>query len=270
MYSGLIADVVLLATAQKEDQTLILDKDLREHYFNPPKPGVLNPIKNVKLTDFPVGEERSLFNGRDLSGWDGNSKYWSVKDGALTVKGDPTSSSPNTCNLIWKEGTVGDFDLSLKFKASGGANSGIVYRGNITGRNDDGTTFSGYQLDLDIGQKHRLAGAYESGGRNELAKSGEKVKVGDHSDLKKANLEPQANAFPEGLAAINAYKTTDWNDFRVVAQGNVIKHFLNGKQVCEFIDEGRGRTQEGILAIEWSVKGGSTGQFKDIRIKRLR
>ena len=27
---------------------------------------------------------KSLFNGKDLTGWDGNPKLWSVKDGALT------------------------------------------------------------------------------------------------------------------------------------------------------------------------------------------
>jgi len=270
MYNGLIADVVLLATAQKEDQTLILDKDLREHYFNAPKPGVMNPTKNPKLADFRVGEERSLFNGRDLSGWDGNSKFWSVKDGALTVKGDPNSTNTNPCNLVWKDGTVGDFDLSLKFKSSGGTNTGIHYRSYITGRNSDGATVNGYQLDLDFGQKQRLGGAYESGVRNDLAKTGERVRVKDHSDLKKATLEPQANAFPEGLAEVAALKSNQWYDLRILAEGGLIKHFINGKQVCEFVDEGRGRMPEGILALEWQVKNGSIGQFKDIRVKRLR
>ena len=270
MYSGLIADVVMLATAQKEDQTLILDKELRDHYFNPPKPGILNPTKNSKLSDFRTGEERSLFNGRDLSGWEGNSKYWSVKEGALTVKGDPNSSNTSACNLVWKDGTVSDFDLSLKFKASSGTNSGIHYRSYITGRNGDGATVNGYQLDLDFGQKQRFGGAYESGVRNDLAKTGERVSVRDHSDLKKATLEPQANVFAEGLAEVSALKTNQWYDLRILAEGNLIKHFINGKQVCEYVDEGRGRMQEGIIALEWQVKSGATGQFKDIRVKRLR
>lgn len=270
MFSGIIADVVMLATAQKEDQTLILEKELREHYFNTPKPGVLNPAKNPKLADYRVGEERSLFNGRDLSGWEGNSKYWSVKEGALTVKGDPNSTNTNACNLVWKDGTVGDFDLSLKFRTSGGTNTGIHYRSYITGRNSDGATVNGYQLDLDFGQKQRFGGAYESGVRNDLAKTGERVSVRDHSDLKKATLEPQANVFTEGLAEVSALKTNQWYDLRILAEGNLIKHFINGKQVCEFVDEGRGRMTEGVIALEWQVRNGATGQFKDIHVKRLR
>ena len=27
---------------------------------------------------------KSLFNGKDLSGWEGNPKFWSVKDGTIT------------------------------------------------------------------------------------------------------------------------------------------------------------------------------------------
>jgi len=270
MYSGLIADVVLLSTAQKEDQTLLLDKELREHYFNAPKPGALNPTKNVKLADFPLGEERSIFNGSDLGGWEGSSKYWSVKDGALTVKGDSNSPSTNLCNLVWKDGTVGDFDLSLKFKASGGTNCGVHYRSSIMGRGDDGVALSGYLMELDFGQKQRLGAVREAAARSELAKVGERVRVKDHPDVKKAILEPQADIFPEGLAVVNAMKTNEWYDLRILAEGNLIKQFINGKQVCEFVDEGRGRMSEGVIAFEWQIKTGAIGQFKDIRIKRLR
>ena len=51
----------------------------------------------------------SLFNGKDLSGWEGRPQHWSVKDGAIT--GVTTKEHPaegNNC-LIWKGGTVDDF-----------------------------------------------------------------------------------------------------------------------------------------------------------------
>ena len=269
MYSGLIADVVLLATAQKEDQTLLLDKELREHYFTSPKPGVLNPTKNPKLADFAVGEERNLFNGRDLAGWEGSSNYWSVKDGTITVKGSPGATN-NASLLVWKDGTVGDFDLKLRFKTSGSTNSGVHYRSFITSYHQEGASASGYHYDIDFGQKQRLCGVYESGLRSELVKAGERVLVKDHSDLKKATLEIKAGAFPEGMAEALAFKTNQWYELRIVAEGNIIKHWLNDKQVCEYTDEGRGRIQEGIIALQWHTYTGATGQFKDIRLKRLR
>ncbi len=269
-FSGKLAEVILISTPQKDDQATLLDKDLRDYYFNTPKPGVLNPSKNKALADFPVGEERDIFNGRDLTGWEGASKFWSVKEEALTVKGDPNGASNGNCHLVWKEGTVGDFELTLKFRSKGGTNTGIFYRAYITGRNGDGPGVNGYQFDLDAGQRQRLGGLYEGGVRNDLGKSGQTVKVKDHADVKKANLEAQDNVFPEGLTEAKGMKFDQWNDLRIVAQGNKVQHYINGKQVLELTDEGHGRMQEGIIGFEWQTKNGNTGQFKDIRVKRLK
>jgi hypothetical protein len=69
-------------------------------------------------------EAVSLFDGKTLEGWDGNPKFWSVKDGAIT--GTTTADNPTSGNtfLIWKKGELKDFELSLKFRIEGG-NSGI-------------------------------------------------------------------------------------------------------------------------------------------------
>src|SRR5687767_1272684 len=70
---------------------------------------------------------KPLFNGKDLSGWDGDPKFWSVKDGAIT--GQTTKENPTKGNtfLIWTNGVVDDFELRFKFKIIGG-NSGVQYR----------------------------------------------------------------------------------------------------------------------------------------------
>ena len=54
---------------------------------------------------------RSLFNGKDLLGWDGNPKFWSVRDG--TIAGQTTAENPTQGNtfLIWRLGTVEDFNF---------------------------------------------------------------------------------------------------------------------------------------------------------------
>src|SRR2546428_4659426 len=74
-----------------------------------------------------------IFNGTDLSGWDGNPKLWSVQDGAIT--GQTTAENPAKGNtfLIWTNGIVSDFELRCSFKIvanndQGFANSGIQYR----------------------------------------------------------------------------------------------------------------------------------------------
>ena len=269
-FSGKLAELVLLCTAQKDDQAALLDKELRDHYFNAAKPGSLNPGKNAKLADFPVGEERSIFNGRDLTGWDGSAKYWSVQDGALTVKGDPSQSASGNCNLTWKDGTVGDFELNLQMRFTGGYNTGIFYRAYITGRTADGNAVSGYQLDIDMGQKQRFGGLLENGVRNELAKTGQKVIIKDHADVKKAVFESPAAPLPDAVSAVAGLKLNEWNAVRIIADGNRLQHFINGKQIIDVTDEGHGRMQSGILGFEGQTKTGSTFQVKDVRVKRLR
>ena len=85
---------------------------------------------------------RSLFNGKDLLGWDGNPKFWSVRDGTIT--GQTTAENPTQGNtfLIWRLGTVEDFELHLSYRIVGG-NSGIQYRSKDLGN----WVVGGYQAD---------------------------------------------------------------------------------------------------------------------------
>src|SRR5438045_8984862 len=71
---------------------------------------------------------QTLFNGKDLTGWDGDPRLWSVKDGLL--RGETTAENPAMGNtfVIWKAGTVKDFDLRLSFRMNASNNSGIQYR----------------------------------------------------------------------------------------------------------------------------------------------
>ena len=77
---------------------------------------------------------QSLFNGKDLSGWEGKSNLWSVRDGAITgqTKSEADLPKANTC-LVYKGGQPANFELRLKFKLTGEnekkqANSGVQYR----------------------------------------------------------------------------------------------------------------------------------------------
>ena len=69
----------------------------------------------------------NLFNGRNLNGWSGDPKYWSVQDGAITGKADGTLKRNRF--LTWKGSTIRNFDLRVKVKVTAGGNSGIQYRG---------------------------------------------------------------------------------------------------------------------------------------------
>ena len=59
---------------------------------------------------------KSLFNGKDLTGWKGNADLWSVEDDAIT--GTTNSENPLKFNtfLVWDEGEVDNFVLELDYR----------------------------------------------------------------------------------------------------------------------------------------------------------
>ena len=71
---------------------------------------------------------KSIFNGKDLKGWNGDPKLWSVKDGA--IRGETTEANKANGNtfIIWEDGTLKDFELRLSFRCNATNNSGIQYR----------------------------------------------------------------------------------------------------------------------------------------------
>src|SRR5512143_3452495 len=113
-------------------------------------------LVSPSLTRGQSGEQgfQSLFNGTDLTGWDGNPKLWSVKEGAIT--GQTTAENPAKGNtfLIWTNGTVGDFELRCSFRlvpgdSQGFANSGIQYRSKVV--DPANWVVGGYQADMEAG-----------------------------------------------------------------------------------------------------------------------
>src|SRR5919201_593824 len=129
---------------------------------------IAGPALVVRAADTEAGF-RSLFNGKDLAGWDGNPKFWSVKDGAIT--GQTTAENPLKENtfLIWRNGTVDDFELRLSYRLVGG-NSGVQYRSKDLGN----WVVAGYQADMEAGKKFTGI-LYEERGRGILAERGQKT-----------------------------------------------------------------------------------------------
>src|SRR5207247_2996216 len=120
---------------------------------------------------------KSIFNGKDLTGWDGRPQHWSVEDGAIT--GRTTKERPAQGNnfLIWTNGTVSDFELRLSYKimpnnTNGFANSGIQYRSKDFGN----FVVGGYQADFEAGKTYSGI-LYEEQMDGILAQRGQKTVV---------------------------------------------------------------------------------------------
>jgi hypothetical protein len=201
---------------------------------------------------------KSLFNGKDLTGWDGNKDLWSVQDGAIT--GETTKEKPTKGNtfLIWKDGTLQDFELRVKWKLLA-HNSGIQFRSKDKGN----FVVNGYQADMDYDNKFTGI-LYEEGGRGILVKRGTKLKV--QADGKKVE-EGRTAEDKELLAAI---KKDDWNEYVIIARGNHLVQKLNGVTTMELTDEQEAkRAMTGILAFQIHAGPPMKVQFKDIYLKEL-
>ena len=208
-----------------------------------------------------------IFNGKDLTGWEGNPKLWSVKDGAIT--GQTTTENPAKGNtfLIWTNGTVADFELRCSFKltpgdAKGFANSGIQYRSKVL--DPANWVVGGYQADMEAGPNYTGILYEERMTRGIMATPGEKV-VWD-KDGKKQVVGSTGDA-----AAIKAaIKRGDWNDYVIIARGNHLQHFINGKQTMDVTDECEAkRASSGVVALQVHAGPPMMAQFKNIRIKKL-
>lgn len=224
---------------------------------------------------------KSIFNGKDLSGWEGLREYWSVRDGAITGQTKDDKLPANTF-LVYKGSEPANFELRLKFKLTGEndkgqANSGVQYRSKIM----DAATYvvGGYQADLDTGRY--IGMLYEEKGRGILMQPGQKIRIGAakaSDDAKsdkakkgkqKASVETLATVTtPEQLAA--AYKFGEWSELRIVAKGNHLQHFVNGKLTADVTDNDAAvAPKSGVIALQLHRGPPMTVQVKDIQLKTL-
>jgi hypothetical protein len=201
---------------------------------------------------------QSIWNGKDLTGWDGDPTFWRVEDGAIT--GQTTREKPTKSNtfLIWRDGaTVDDFELKLEYRIFGG-NSGVQYRSFEREK----WVVGGYQADIDSG--NRFSGIlYGELDRGILAQRGEKVVIGD-------DHKPKVQGKVGDPAEIQSkIKKEDWNEYHITAKGNRLVHELNGVTTSEAVDEDvKGRKMSGILALQLHAGDPMKVQFRNIRLKR--
>ncbi len=221
----------------------------------------------VSATALVQAEEKQLFNGKDLTGWEGNPKLWSVENGTITGKtaNEGDAKIKHNTFLVWKGGTVGDFELTFKYRIEKG-NSGVQYRSKELPSGENGPIISGYQADFEAGKTYSGI-LYEERARGILAKRGEKTVIkADPADPKKSKVEVTGSVgnSDEIQAAI---KSEDWNDFKVIAKGGHLQHFINGRQTVDVTDETEAGAKSGVLALQIHAGPAMVVQFKDLVLK---
>lgn len=175
----------------------------------------------------------SLFNGKDLDGWDGDPRLWSVRDGMIVGHTEGVTLTDNSF-LISRQ-TYGDFDLRVEMKLRN-HNSGIQFRSE---RVHDWVV-RGYQADA--AQDNYWGNIYEEKGRGTLV------------DGWKGKGE-------------TAVKLKDWNAYEIFCQGDHIRVTLNGTVTADLHDSAR---LAGILAFQLHAGPPMEVYFRNVRIRILK
>lgn len=206
---------------------------------------------------------KPLFNGKDLTGWEGDTRLWKFTDGV--VRGETTDKAQTKGNtfLIWRGGELKDFELRLSFKIDHG-NSGVQYRSkHVTDKVQNEWVVSGYQAEVE-NTPGKVGFLYHERGRGYLCNVGEKVEIGDDGKPKVVGKLGDKDAIGK------TYKKSDWNDYVIIAEGNHLRHWLNGVQTVDVVDnDPKNSLASGLLALQIHSGPPMWVEFKNVRLKQL-
>ena len=192
-------------------------------------------FRNMKIKELPRKSKTvSLFNGKDLTGWEAyGTEKWYVNDGLLVCESGPEKKYGY---LATREYYI-DFDLTLEFKQEADGNSGVFFRSFI----EPDVKVNGWQVEV-APRGNDTGGIYESYGRGWLVQ------------------------IPEEKESI--LKEKDWNTMRIRVAGDNVKTWLNGVEMVNLTDEKIGKAQ-GRIALQIHDGGGIKVLWRNIHLKTL-
>ena len=175
----------------------------------------------------------SLFNGKDLEGWNiHGTELWYVEEGLLVCESGPDKAYGYLSTSEYYD----DFELSLEFKQESNGNSGVFIRSTV-----EGTRVSGWQVEV-APPGNDTGGVYESYGRGWLIKP----------EKKKDSL----------------LKMGEWNHMRIRVVGDEVTSWLNGTQMIFLSDEKIGQGK-GSIALQIHDGGGIKVRWRNLIVTRL-
>jgi len=196
----------------------------------------------LALPSFGWGQAKSLFDGKTLTGWEGETeKTWRIEDGCI-VGGSLDTVVPRN-EFLCTTKTYEDFELKVKFKLLGDkkdVNAGVQFR---TKRIPKHHEVSGFQAD--IGQQYWGA-LYDESRRNKVLAQPDKEVV-------------------EKLA-----KHGEWNEYVIRCEGPRIRLWLNGTLTVDYTEKDDKIERSGIIGLQ--VHGGAKAKvhYKDITIEEIK
>ncbi|SDE72601.1 3-keto-disaccharide hydrolase [Terriglobus roseus] len=160
-----------------------------------------------------------LFDGKTTNGWRSArgggfpATGWAVQDGTITVTETGGEEAGNGGDIV-TDRTYSNFELSVDFKTSPGANSGIMYFVNLDlmpWKNGHGSP---------IGFEYQILD-------DALHPDAKRGKDGDRTVASLYDMIPAAADKP-------IKPVGEWNTARIVVRGKHAEHWLNGVKVLEY------------------------------------
>ncbi len=235
----------------------------------------------------------SLFDGRTLTGWDGNPEVWSVDAGAITARSTAERRLGST-HLVWSGGEPADFELKLEMKLEGDIHSGIAYRSYVDlnrgsgGRQGAGTVGAAagaarsnapplavpanpkwtlYGPGLDYDYDRLLAGNVEDRGtpRREVAWRGGMARA-------EPGVRPRlVGSFGDADALMAKIKVDDWNEVHIIARGHQLTHIINGHVMTVLTDDDpQDFRPAGLIGLQIEQYGLGRVSFRNIWLKQIK
>jgi hypothetical protein len=205
---------------------------------------IIPQLLAFSLASAPAAEGAwvSLFNGKDLAGWEqknGLAKY-EVRDGIIV--GTSAPNSPNSFLCTTRD--YADFELEFEVKVDAALNSGVQIRSQSLPSYQNGRVH-GYQVEIAVGGF--------SGGIYDEARRGKFL-----------------NASEATREIRNLVRDNEWARYRVVCKGDRIQTWVNGVQVTDLRDD---MTKSGFIGLQVHGVGDRTdplrASWRNIRIRAL-
>lgn len=161
-------------------------------------------VEELPKTEKPI----ELFNGKDLTGWDGAKQYWSVEDGV--IKGANTTGVPSSTYLFTNE-SYRNFRLLLEVKQTMSPKHSTMHSAVAA-----------------LGKRFTDKGENKHGFRGPLLMFCHDWGIWD--------AYRRNRVVPRG-AGPKVEKKGEWNLIEILVVGNRIRFVANGTQVFDFTDK---------------------------------
>ncbi|MCE5302772.1 MAG: DUF1080 domain-containing protein [Planctomycetaceae bacterium] len=196
-------------------------------------------VSGPPTTATPATGFKSLFNGKNLDGWEGNTKMFRVEDGAIV--GGSLQHPIDKNHFLCLTEVYGDFELRLRCKLVGAkANGGVQFRSR---RVPNSNEVCGYQADMVDGEYWGCL--YDEARRDKT--------------LAGPAREEQNKIVHQG----------DWNDYVIRCEGRRIQLWVNGHRTVDYLETVPSIPQQGVIGLQIHGGGPSEAWYKDIVITRL-